>query len=265
MDHADLIMMRATSPVLICAATRDFFDIGGVWDTFRYAKRLYTRMGFAERVDIMENDAGHNYNTLQREAVARWMSRWLLHKNQAITEPPITLLSEQEYQCTPDGKVMSLPGARSVYDLNEDYENELAGRRAAAWASGDREAQLEQVRRLAGIRKLSQLPKPAVESLGTVARAGYKIEKLFIKPEEGVSLPALLFSAREAETRARSCCTSINKGRRPTRRRAGRSSSWSRPASPCWPSISAAPARRRRPPAAAAIPTNSRMRTSRTC
>jgi plasmid stabilization system protein ParE len=193
MDHADLIMMRAPSPVLICAATRDFFDIGGVWDTFRCAKRLYTRMGFAERVDLMENDAGHNYNTLQREAVARWMSRWLLHKNQVIAEPPITLLSEQEYQCTPHGKVMSLPGARSVYDLNEDYENQLASRRAASWASGDREARLEQVRRLAGIRKLSQLPKPVVESLGTVARAGYKIEKLLIKPEEGISLPALLF------------------------------------------------------------------------
>ena len=43
MDHADFIMMRATSPVLICSATKDFFDIGGTWDTFRYAKRLYTR------------------------------------------------------------------------------------------------------------------------------------------------------------------------------------------------------------------------------
>ena len=130
MDHADLIMMRAPSPVLVCAATKDFFDIGGTWDTFRYAKRLYTRLGFAERVDILENDAGHNYNTLQREGVARWMSRWLLGKDQAITEPQITLLTEKEYQCTPDGKVMSLPGARSVYDLNEDYENELAKRRA---------------------------------------------------------------------------------------------------------------------------------------
>ena len=48
-DHADLITMRAPSPVLLCAATHDFFDITGVWDTFRYAKRLYTRMGFAER------------------------------------------------------------------------------------------------------------------------------------------------------------------------------------------------------------------------
>ncbi len=127
---------------------------------------------------------------------------------------------------------MSLPGARSVYDLNEDYENELAGRRAAAWASGDREALLEQVRRLAGIRKLSQLPKPAVESLGTVARAGYKIEKLLIKPEEGVSLPALMFLPEKPKRRAGRVVSFTNRGRRPTRCRADRSSSWSQAGQP---------------------------------
>jgi len=77
MDHADYLMMRAPTPILICAATDDFFDITGVWNSFRYAKRLYTRMGFAERIDLLENDAGHNYNRLQRQSVVRWMSRWL--------------------------------------------------------------------------------------------------------------------------------------------------------------------------------------------
>ena len=193
LDHADLIMMRAPSPVLVCAATQDFFDIGGTWDSLRYAKRLYTRMGMAERVDILENDAKHNYNKLQREGAARWMSRWLLGRDQPIAEIPITLLTEEECQCTPDGKVMLLPGACSVYDLNEDYENELAKQRAAARAAGDCAAMLEEVRRLAGVRKLAELPKPEVEVFGTVPRQGYSIEKLLIKPEEGVSLPALLF------------------------------------------------------------------------
>jgi len=191
--EADWIMMRAPSPVLLCVASKDFFDIGGTWDSFRYAKRLYTRLGFAERVGILENDAGHNYNAVQREGVARWMSRWLLGPERPITEPPITLLTRKECRCTPNGRVMSLPGARSVYDLNEDYENELAKRRAQAWANGDRAALLAEVRRLAGIRPLADLPKPRVESLDTVARAGYRIEKLVLTPEAGISLPALMF------------------------------------------------------------------------
>ena len=192
-DHADLVTMRAPTPILLCAATKDFFDIGGTWDSFRYAKRLYTRMGFAERVDLLENDAGHNYNKLQREGVARWMARWLLGKEQPITEPPLRLLRDKELQCTAGGQVMMIPGARSVYDLNEDYESQLASRRAAAWKSGDPTSLLEKVRQLAGVRKLAALPRPQVEPLGTVTRTGFRIEKLLIKTEEGISLPALLW------------------------------------------------------------------------
>jgi dienelactone hydrolase len=189
----DLVMLRAPSPVLMLTATHDFFDPAGTWDTLRQAKRLFTRMGYAERVDILENDAGHNYDSPQREAAARWMSRWLLAKDQIIVEPRIEPLSEKEYTCTPDGKVMSLPGARSVYDLNEDCENELAKRREASWSTTDRAALLKRVRDLAGIRPMSELPKPRVELLDTTARAGYKIEKLLIRPEEGITIPSLAF------------------------------------------------------------------------
>ena len=110
--EADFVMMRAPAPVLICAATHDFFDIAGTWDTLRYAKRLYTRMGLAERVDILEDDADHNFSKTQREGVARWMSRWLLAKERVIAEPEIALLTKREYQCLPNGEVMTLP-ARS--------------------------------------------------------------------------------------------------------------------------------------------------------
>jgi dienelactone hydrolase len=191
--EADFVMLRAPSPVLLCAATNDFFDVGGTWDTFRYAKRLFTRMGLAERVDLLENDANHNFNATHREGVARWMSRWLLGKDQVIIEPKIALLSEKEYRCLPDAQVMALPGARSIYDLNEAYENELARRRTAAWAATDRQALLDGVRRIAGIRKLAELPKPKMETLESVARAGYTIQKLILRPEDGIALPALMF------------------------------------------------------------------------
>ncbi len=71
MDHADYLMMRAPTSILICAATQDFFDIQGTWTSFRYAKRLYTRLGVAERISLLENDATHNYNRTQREGIVR--------------------------------------------------------------------------------------------------------------------------------------------------------------------------------------------------
>ena len=193
MDHADYLMMRAPTPILICAATRDFFDIRGTWSSFRYAKRLYTRLGFAERVDLLENDAGHNYNRQAREGVVRWMSRWLLKRDEPITEPDIKLLSEKEIQCTPNGQVMLLEGARSTYDLNQDFEKELAGRRRQLWSMTERAELLGRVRKIAGIRKLAELPEPKVEKVGVVRRTGCRVDKLVLRPEDGIYLPALMF------------------------------------------------------------------------
>jgi hypothetical protein len=201
LDHADYVMLRAPMPVLLCAATKDFFDIHGTWDVFRSAKRLFTRLGYAERVDLLENAAGHNYNTLQRQGVVRWMARWLLAKDEPISEPAIAGLDDQEVLCTPEGQVMLLPGARSVYDLNEDCENELAQRRAALWRSSDRKELLAEIRRLAGIRRLGDLPEPQVETFGSIQRDGYRIEKLVLRPEEGIGLPALRFVPAEKAQR----------------------------------------------------------------
>ena len=193
MDHADYLMMRAPMPILICAATEDFFDITGVWNSFRYAKRLYTRMEYAERIDLLENDAGHNYNRLQRQGIVRWMSRWLLDKDVSITEPEIKLLSDHEVQCAPGGQVMNLDGARSTYDLNRDFEKDLAGRRKKLWANKGRGELLDEVRRIAGIRKLAELPEPKVTRSGTVERDGYQVRKIILTPADGIYLPALMF------------------------------------------------------------------------
>jgi len=195
----DLLMLRAPVPTLFCAGTKDvYFDVRGSRRAFQYTKRLYARLGFAERIEMLETDGPHSYNRLQREGIARWMSRWLLHKDQPITEPPIRLLTDREAQCTPDGQVMRLPGARSAYDLNEDCERVLAERREVAWGGRDRAALLERVRRMAGIRRLDQLPLPKVEKGETVKRPGYRIERLELRPEDGIVLPAWLFVPEKA-------------------------------------------------------------------
>ena len=95
---------------------------------------------------------------------------------------------------------MLLPGARSVYELNEDYEKKLAPCRAARWKTGDRATSCWPSSRLAGIRRLEELPEPEVERLETIERPGYRIEKLVLKPEEGIVLPALRFVPEKPKT-----------------------------------------------------------------
>ena len=190
----DLLLLRAPTPILVCAATQDqYFDISGARRSLQYARGFYARLGAPEMIDLIEVDARHCYDRVQREGIARWMSRWLLGKDDPIKEPAIQLLSDQEAQCTPGGQVMLLPGARSAYDINEEYERTLAGQRAKAWAEKDRGALLDRVRKIAGVRTLDQLPLPRIATGETVPRAGYRIVKLDLCPEDGIVLPALQF------------------------------------------------------------------------
>jgi hypothetical protein len=191
MDHAEYVLMRAPRPTLLCTATRDFFDIGGAWETFRQAKRCYTRLGFAERVDLIETDAEHGFSSPLRTAATRWMRRWLQGKDDAVTESVWPVLSDKEALCTPDGQVMRLPGARSVYDINRDLEKRLAATRESLWSTSGPKKMLDEVRRVTGIRRLSALAHVACKEVGSLRRPGYRIDKLELRPEPGIWLPAL--------------------------------------------------------------------------
>ncbi len=193
MDHADYLMMRAPKPTLILASTRDFFDIGGTWDSLRQAKRFYTRLGFAERVDLVETDAEHGYPKLQREAMVRWMRRFLLGIDQPVSEPEFETHATSELQCTPEGQVLLMQGARSVMDLNVEFNNQLAEQRREHWKPENRPQTLDEVRRLAGVRKLNELPRSKVTRHGTIQRDNYRIERLAFESEPGIQLPGLLF------------------------------------------------------------------------
>lgn len=202
MEHADYIHMRAPKPTLMCVATKDFFDIEGAWTTFRYGKRLYTRMGYGERVSLIENDAKHGFTKPLREGAVRWLMRWLLDNYQPITEPEIEVLSESEIQCTPEGQVMLLDDARSVYHMNADFERDvLAPQRQKLWRDKSHEELLERVRELACIRELDELPEPEIKTLGKIDREGCTIEKLVLIPEPDVFLAALLFVPEDVQAK----------------------------------------------------------------
>jgi len=194
LDEQDFVMMRAPEVRwFICTATHDFVDIYSAWWSVRYAKRLFTRLGFPERLNLLEEDVPHSYGTIQREAVARWMMLWLNNENRVIEEPDIDLFTEEELWATPKGKVMDIEGARTAYEINADYEKQLAVERVKVWRERDASALRGQVRQLANIRKLDALPTLQIERLGTFKRFDAQVEKLILKPEKGIYLPALLF------------------------------------------------------------------------
>ncbi len=198
MDHADYILMRAPKPTLILSATRDFVPIAGAWETFRQAKRLYTRLGVPERVDLVEADEEHGFSLHLRTGACRWMRRWLLNQVDEVTEPEFDVFSDRQLQCTSQGQVLLLEGARSVFQLYRAEESRLRRGRERSWRRMTGEERRATVRDAAGIRPASAIPMPEVQAAGTVRRTGYRIEKLILKFNGGFPLPALKFVPEES-------------------------------------------------------------------
>src|SRR6266436_6544157 len=172
--------MRAPRPTLISSTTGDFFDIRGTWDNYRQAKRIFGRLGHAERVDLVEAEGGHGVQPGNLLGITRWMRRWLLGKDDAMALDAIETLPESKLLCTEAGQVLSLPGERSVFELNAEIEEHLAVERRAFWEKTPASEALAAVRKAVGVRKLADIPEPKMVEAGRVDRDGYHIDKLVL-------------------------------------------------------------------------------------
>ena len=191
LEHADYLTLRAPRATLVLAATRDFFDIRGTWTSFREAKRTYTLLGHPERVAIVEANAGHGYPRSHREAMVRWMRRWLAGKDDAIGEGDFPIRKPVELRCTRTGQVLEDLGGVSAFQLTarraRELKQERARRQAGLGAQG--------LRKAVAARLGVALPVKAapMHPVSTVRRKGYLIHKVSFPVEPGLPVLGLLF------------------------------------------------------------------------
>ena len=155
MDEPDYVMMRAPKPTLICASytrrhLRHWRNVGFV----SAVETVLRSARFPERVELNEADVPHGMYLQHREAIARWMHRWLLGKDKVIREvDPKTLpdpisdkelraLSEgdwtkEQLYCTPKGQALLMKGEKSVFEINAGIERKLRVQRKATWEKAE--------------------------------------------------------------------------------------------------------------------------------
>lgn len=193
LDLPDYLIMRAPKPVLILSASQDFVPIEGTWEAFRQAKRIYTRFGNSDRVEILETDNTHGYWPEMQVGAINWMRRWLMDVHEPIVEQPYTRIDEEELLCTPQGQVLLMPGAKSVFDLNREAALNIADERERFLTKAEPESVRAKIRELTGIRNAGTLPQAKVVDRGSVERNGYTIKKLVLEWDVSIQLPVLFF------------------------------------------------------------------------
>ncbi|MFM8890741.1 MAG: metalloendopeptidase, partial [Planctomycetia bacterium] len=195
MDHADYLFMRTPRPTLVCAATRDFFDIGDTRQAVAEARRIYDLFGAGERLALAETDAEHGFSQPLREAACRFMLRWLAARDEPVAEPAdLPVLAPGDLTCTPTGSVFALPAARTFAELAADASRTLS---AARLARGPLPAGAlrERSRMQSGMRPPSGAARPRrVTVVEERAEGAGRRARLEIETDVGIVLPADLWT-----------------------------------------------------------------------
>ncbi len=188
LDFPDFLIAFAPKPIHMATAIRDFFPIDGARATYAEARRIFTLLQSGDRAGYFEFDDTHGWSQPRREATYRWFMRFLQNKEEDGAEPAFPVDSPEQLRTTLTGQVAtSLSGAQTVQSMNVALAEKLCAARKGV-DGGTIPALL---RGRLGVMAARGVPRS--ESRGALERAGYRIEKLELYPEEGITLPALLF------------------------------------------------------------------------
>ncbi|MHC4875018.1 MAG: alpha/beta hydrolase [Planctomycetota bacterium] len=193
LDHPDYVLLRAPKPTIISSTTDDFFSIDGAWENYRQAKRVYSKLGYPERVDLVEVEGKHGVHPQNLASITQWMQRWLLGRDEPVAPVKYETRPGEELLCLESGQVLTLPGEKSVFDLNADFERELAAKRSSAWQKVTPEEKAAKVRSLLNVRSNRDLKPPKFKDLGRIKLEDYHIDKLVLRTDSGATLPGLTF------------------------------------------------------------------------
>jgi cephalosporin-C deacetylase-like acetyl esterase len=188
LDFPDFLIAFAPKPIQMAAAIKDYFPIDGARATYAEAKRLFEVIDAAGRVGYFEFDDNHGWTQPRREATYRWFTRWLQNRQDDGTESAIQVDGTKELQSTETGQVAtSYQNVETVRSLNAALGEKLFAKRAGA--GGKNIPAL--VRARLGVPASRGVPES--ENRGVMERSGYRIEKIEMRPEPGITVPALAF------------------------------------------------------------------------
>lgn len=111
----------------------------------------------------------------------------------AVTEADFPVHTDKELQCTPDGQVLLMKGAKPIFQLYVDEEERAADQRKRLRKELSTDELVNRIRLTAGVRPLSEIPPTEVTQVVRIERDDCNIEKLVLQPEEGIVLPAVYF------------------------------------------------------------------------
>ena len=120
LDTADFVELSAPTPWLIEATEGDYFTPAAARPVYEEAEKWYALYGAHDQIAFFVGPGPHGVPLESREAIYKWMIRWLKNGQGDFHEQPVKLHTNSELQVTASGNVEDEPGSRKVYQLLRD-------------------------------------------------------------------------------------------------------------------------------------------------
>jgi cephalosporin-C deacetylase-like acetyl esterase len=117
LDTEDFVELSAPTPWLIEATEGDYFTPAGARMLYEEAQKWYALYGAQDKLSFLLGPGPHGVPLVSREAIYKWMIRWLKNGQGDSHEQPVKLYTAHELQVTASGHVDDEPESRKVYQL----------------------------------------------------------------------------------------------------------------------------------------------------
>ena len=116
LDTADFVELSAPTPWLLQSTEHDQFHFShqGVRLVYDEARKWYALYGAQDKVGFMVGVGSHGMPLVAREAVYKWMIRYLKNGQGDDHEQPVEMYTNHQLQVTASGNVENEPGSRKL-------------------------------------------------------------------------------------------------------------------------------------------------------
>jgi cephalosporin-C deacetylase-like acetyl esterase len=183
LDTADFVELSAPMPWLIQATEQDYFTPPGAKLMYEEARRWYRLYGAEEKIAFFVGPGPHGTPLVSREAIYRWLIRWLNDGRGDSHELPVKIYSNHELLVTKTGRVEDEPGSRKVYQLILDSLH--AKRKPGTTA--------ELVAELRNLKIPTDASAPMVKVRDESDGHGFRNQHIQFESEPGIDIDARLY------------------------------------------------------------------------
>jgi len=202
-DHAGLLLMMYPRPVMVAAATLDFFPVQGTHKSFTEVSSFYQRFSHADRIQLTESYNDHQYSLRNQEAALDFLDRFngmpLQHGL-----PFVTTFRDADLRVTKSGQILvDHPDAQPLLHYIAEYSAEARRSGHAALAQLYRSEEDPEVSSWSISRYAGSTPEREVrwELFGTSSAGSVHIDRYLLHHSTNLQMPLLHFHTDHASAK----------------------------------------------------------------